>query len=56
MKPPEKEAFLKVRITPEYKLWLNRFAEKRRLTVSQLVDQAIVAMARSKRFESPPTR
>jgi hypothetical protein len=43
-----------IRSTEEWKAWLERLAEYRRLTVADLIDQAIVSMARETRFPEPP--
>lgn len=39
-----------------YKAWLTRFAEVQRSDVSDLVDDALAAYAKSKGFDVPPRR
>lgn len=41
---------------PEYRDWLHRFAESEHQSGSDLVEAALRAYARSKRFEAPPRR
>jgi hypothetical protein len=46
-----------IRSTPAWKAWVERLADFDRSTVSDLIDHALVAYAREKRFpDAPPKR
>lgn len=49
-------AVTNVRSVPEWKEWLSRFADAQRKDVSDLVDEALMRMARAEGFELPPKR
>lgn len=56
---PEKRvrvAVTNIRSVPEWKEWLARFAVAQRKDVSDLVDDALLRMARAEGFELPPKR
>ena len=52
----QKKHILGLRGREEYKDWLGRFAERERSDVSDLVDDALVAYANLRGFETPPKR
>jgi hypothetical protein len=45
-----------VRSMPEWKGWLLRFAAAQRKDTSDLIDEALLRMARAEGFELPPKR
>ena len=45
-----------LRSMPEWKAWLHRFADAQRKDVSDLIDEALLRMARAEGFELPPKR
>ena len=45
-----------VRMTREYSDWLDRLADRERMSVSTLIDRAVTAYARETGFEPPPGR
>jgi hypothetical protein len=45
-----------VRSRPEWKSWLERFAEHAGADVSEIIDQALLQYARVKNFDMPPSR
>ena len=49
-------AVTNVRSMPEWKGWLSRFAEAQRKDVSDVIDEALLRMARAEGFEPPPKR
>jgi hypothetical protein len=49
-------AVTNIRSMPEWKEWLGRFADAQRKDVSDLIDEALVRMARAEGFEMPPKR
>ena len=51
-----RKAHTGIRSSDEYKAWLVRFAERERATPSQLIDLGLAALAKARRFESPPPR
>ena len=56
---PEKRirtAITNVRSMPDWKEWLGRFADAQRKDVSDVIDEALLRMARAEGFELPPKR
>ena len=52
-----KEDFIRIRMTPEFKAWLQRYADHRNLTVAATVTLALIADAPTKGFaEAAPKR
>jgi hypothetical protein len=51
-----KPVVLMMRGAPEYKVWLEEFAEKQGMSVSVLVDQAVRLLAKREGFRDPPKR
>lgn len=49
-------AVTNIRSVPEWKEWLSRFATAQRKDVSDLVDDALMRMARAESYETPPKR
>jgi hypothetical protein len=47
---------LSIRGTPEWRAWLERFASKRRVTPTALLDLAVAELAQRDGFETPPPR
>jgi hypothetical protein len=47
---------LSIRGTPEWRGWLERFASKRRVTPTALLDLAVAELAQRDGFETPPPR
>jgi hypothetical protein len=45
-----------IRSMPEWKDWLGEFADAQRKDVSDLVDEALLRMARAEGFRLPPKR
>jgi hypothetical protein len=45
-----------VRMTREYSDWLDRLADRERMSVATLIDRAVTAYARETGFEAPPVR
>ena len=45
-----------VRSMPDWKDWLGRFADAQRRDVPDLIDEALMRMARGEGFEMPPKR
>jgi predicted DNA-binding ribbon-helix-helix protein len=45
-----------IRMTREYSDWLDRLADRERMSVSTLIDRAVTAYARETGFEAPPMR
>jgi hypothetical protein len=63
--PPERQAkpeqrvrtaVTNIRSMPEWKEWLGRFSEAQRKDIPDLVDEALLRMARAEGFELPPKR
>lgn len=53
---PVREMAVGIRSTPEWKAWLDRFAESKRTTIVDLIDWSLEEFARSSGFEPPPKR
>jgi hypothetical protein len=51
-----REVLIGVKCRRSYKEWVERFARKRRTTPSQLIDVALMDLARADGFEPPPER
>lgn len=51
-----REALIAMKCRPEYKDWVQRFADQNRVTPSQLLDIALVRLAAEQGFEAPPKR
>lgn len=51
-----RSALVNVRSRPEWRDWLRRFAASERKGVSDLVDEALLLLARDRGFEMPPRR
>jgi hypothetical protein len=49
-------ALIAMKCRQPYKDWVLRYAKHRRTTPSQLIDLALVDMARADEFELPPER
>jgi uncharacterized protein (DUF1778 family) len=47
---------VRIRMTSTYKDWLGRFAEAQRKDMSDLVDEALMRMAKAEGFDPPPKR
>ena len=45
-----------LRGTPEYRDWLNGFAEHSRMPVSVLLDRALARLAKEEVYRDPPKR
>lgn len=45
-----------IRSTPEWREWLQRFAERERKDLVDLIDEALLVLARERQFEIPPKR
>ncbi len=45
-----------IRSMPEWKAWVLRFAEAQRKDPPDLIDEALMRMARAEGFELPPKR
>lgn len=48
--------FIQIRVTPPFKEWLDRYADSRGDSLSELILDLIVKSAKRDRFEPPPTR
>ena len=51
-----RDSLLAVRCKASWKAWVESFAERERVTPTQLVDQGLAELARSRGFEPPPVR
>jgi hypothetical protein len=51
-----RSAVTNIRSRPEWKSWLEQFAEHVGVDVSEVIDQALLQYARVKNFDMPPTR
>lgn len=51
-----RSAAINMRGTPEWKAWVDRFAESERKDLVDLIDTALAEYARTRRFEIPPKR
>ena len=54
--PPAREASFRLRMSDEFKTWLERYADHRQDTAAHTVTQAIIALAKVDGFEPPPRR
>lgn len=48
--------FVQVRVTPPFKEWLDRYADSRGRTLSELIVDLLIKSAKRDRFEPPPTQ
>jgi hypothetical protein len=58
-KPTEgvgRKALTTLRSTDAWKAWVSRYAKSRGIDVSDLIDEALLNLARKDRFEMPPKR
>lgn len=51
-----RSALITIRCKPQYRDWVNRFAERLGLDVAELVDDSLLKRAREEGFEMPPPR
>lgn len=51
-----RNAVTNVRSTPEWKAWLERYAEFKRKDLVDLIDECVLMAARADGFEMPPKR
>jgi hypothetical protein len=51
---PRREDYVRVRMTPQFKAWLEELAESNQLKMSDTIVQALIAMARAQGFKQPP--
>jgi hypothetical protein len=51
-----RETVLGLKGTPEWKTWLEKFAEHCRLSMADTIDQALTEQAERKGFRPPPKR
>lgn len=51
-----REMAVGIRSTPEWKGWLDRFAEFKRTTIVDLIDWSLEEFARVSGFDPPPKR
>jgi hypothetical protein len=51
-----RETVLGLKGTPEWKTWLEEFAEHCRLSMADTIDQAVAEHAERKGFRPPPAR
>lgn len=51
-----RDTLIAVKCRKEFKDWVIRFAESRRVAPSQLIDIALAQMAEADKFEPPPKR
>lgn len=54
--PGRRESVIGLKGLPEWKVWLARLAEHRRLSMADVIDQALVDYAAKYGFEPPPKR
>lgn len=53
----ERTKFVTVRMTPQFKIWLEKFAKSERSSLTKLLDTAIIELADSRKFKpAPPPR
>lgn len=57
-RPPNRvrSAATNIRSTPEWREWLQEFAEHKRKDLVDLIDEALLAYARQEQFKIPPKR
>ena len=53
---PAKANVMSIRGTADWRAWLGRYAARRRVTSTALIDQALAEAARRDGFEPPPPR
>jgi len=53
---PAKGRTFGVRMEPDYLAWITGFAERERVPVASLFDQALAAYARERGYTEPPKR
>ena len=51
-----RSAVTNIRSSPEWKAWLQRFADHTRKDLADVVDEALLRYARAEGFEQPPKR
>jgi hypothetical protein len=51
-----RSALLTIRCRPDWLEWVGRYAETKGLDMSDLVDEALLRLAREDGFEMPPKR
>jgi hypothetical protein len=55
-KTGQRESLVAMRCTPEFKAWLEEFADAIRATPSQVLELGVVEMAKLHKHEPPPRR
>jgi hypothetical protein len=50
------DVFVNIRMSTEYKKWLEKLADHCRLDISKTVDKGLVLLAKSENFEKAPRR
>lgn len=53
---PTRTVQTQLRSTPEWKEWLKAYADERQLTETDLINQALIEMARREQRPGPPKR
>lgn len=51
-----RSAATNIRSTPEWRMWLQEFADHKRKDLVDLIDEALLAYARQEQFKIPPKR
>ena len=56
--PPhqQREDYVRVRMTPQFKEWLEGLADDCQLTMTDTIIQALIAFAKGRGYSSPPKR
>lgn len=54
--PAGREDFIRIRMTGEFKAWLEEYATARNLTVTDTVIQAVIGEASARGFKPAPKR
>lgn len=54
--PDRREEYIRVRMSAEFKEWLDGFSDHLQLTMTDTVIQGLILLAKTSNFNSPPKR